>query len=44
MNDTVNRRIVLAARPKGRPGPESFRLEEAPVPQPGAGEVLVRTI
>lgn len=44
MNDTVNRRIVLAARPKGRPGPESFRLEEAPVPQPDAGEVLVRTI
>jgi NADPH-dependent curcumin reductase CurA len=44
MNDTVNRRIVLAARPTGRPGPESFRLEEVPVPQHGAGEVLVRTI
>ena len=44
MSDSVNRRIVLAARPKGRPGPECFRLEDAPVPTPGAGEMLVRTI
>jgi len=40
----VNRRIVLAERPQGRPGPRNFRLEEAPVPEPGAGEVLCRTI
>jgi NADPH-dependent curcumin reductase CurA len=44
MNDSVNRRIVLAARPKGRPGPECFRLEEAPLPAPGAGEMLARTV
>jgi NADPH-dependent curcumin reductase CurA len=44
MNDSVNRRIVLAARPKGRPGPECFRLEEAALPAPGAGEMLARTI
>lgn len=39
----INRRIVLARRPVGEPVPEDFRLETAPVPEPGAGEVLVRT-
>jgi NADPH-dependent curcumin reductase len=37
-------RIVLAARPIGEPKPENFRLESVPVPSPGAGEVLLRTI
>ncbi len=41
--DQRNRRIVLAARPEGEPTPANFRLEEGPVPQPGPGEVLVRT-
>jgi NADPH-dependent curcumin reductase len=40
----VNRRIVLAERPRGRPGPENFRLDDAPVPEPGAGQLLSRTI
>ena len=40
----VNRRIVLAERPQGRPGPQNFRLEEVPVPEPGAGELVSRTI
>jgi NADPH-dependent curcumin reductase CurA len=44
MSETVNRRIVLGARPKGRPGPECFRLEEVAVPEPAVGEMLVRTI
>lgn len=38
----MNRRIVLAARPDGAPGPEHFRLETVPVEDPAAGEVLVR--
>ncbi len=37
-------RIVLAARPDGAPGPDNFRLEQAPMPRPGPDEVLVRTI
>ena len=37
------RRIVLASRPVGEPKPADFRLEEYPVPQPGSGEVLLRT-
>ena len=38
------KRIVLASRPVGEPKPSDFRLEECPVPTPGAGEVLLRTI
>lgn len=38
----MNRRIVLAARPVGVPKPSDFRLEEAPVPEPGDGECLVQ--
>jgi NADPH-dependent curcumin reductase CurA len=44
MASNVNRRIVLASRPQGRPAAENFRLETAPVPEPGAGQVLCRTI
>ena len=40
----LNRRIVLAARPKGRPQPGDFRLETAPVPTPADGQVLLRTL
>lgn len=38
----INRRIVLAARPQGRPEPECLRLEQAPVPDLEPGEVLLR--
>lgn len=37
-----NLRIVLASRPAGWVEPSNFRLEEAPVPEPGEGEALVR--
>lgn len=43
-NDTVNRRIVLAARPHGLPTPQDFRLEEVAVPTPDDGQVLLRTL
>jgi NADPH-dependent curcumin reductase CurA len=38
----TNRRIVLASRPEGLPTPANFRLEEAPVPEPADGQLLVR--
>ncbi|MDQ7248485.1 NADP-dependent oxidoreductase [Dongia sedimenti] len=38
----INRRIVLAARPRGLPKPTDFRLEEAPIPRPADGEVLLK--
>lgn len=44
MNQTVNRRIVLASRPVGEPTSENFRLEETAVPQPSEGQVLVRNL
>jgi len=37
------RRVVLASRPVGEPKPSDFRHEEFPVPQPGPGELLLRT-
>jgi len=38
----TNKRVLLASRPQGAVSPENFRIEEAPLPQPGEGEVLVR--
>ncbi|MFC3616257.1 NADP-dependent oxidoreductase [Lutimaribacter marinistellae] len=42
MSDQM-KRIVLASRPEGAPTPENFRLETGELPEPGEGEVLVRT-
>ncbi len=44
MTDIINQRIVLVRRPTGEPAPGDFRIEEVVVPEPGPGEVLVRTI
>jgi NADPH-dependent curcumin reductase CurA len=44
MAATVNRQIHLASRPKGMPTHETFTTVEGPVPSPGDGEVLVRTL
>ena len=38
------KRIVLASRPVGEPKASNFRVEEYPVPAPGEGQVLLRTI
>ncbi len=39
-----NRRIVLAAHPRGLPVASDFRLENVAVQQPGEGQVLLRTL
>ena len=46
MNHSVshNRRWVLASRPQGAPVAENFRLETQPVPEAGAGQLLLRTV
>ena len=36
-------RIVLASRPVGEARLENFRLEDVPIPQPGSGQMLLRT-
>ena len=38
-----NRRIVLASRPDGVAGLQNFRLESVPAPEPGPGQLLLRT-
>ena len=43
MTKTVQR-IVLASRPVGEPTFDNFRLEEFSVPQPGSGQMLLRTL
>jgi hypothetical protein len=43
MTETAER-IVLASRPLGEPTLDNFRLEEFPVPQPGPGQMLLRTL
>ena len=40
----LNRQIILRRPVQGMPAPEDFELVESPIPQPEAGEVLVRTI
>jgi NADPH-dependent curcumin reductase CurA len=39
----VNRRVTLASRPVGFPQESDFAFEEAAMPSPGSGDVLVRT-
>lgn len=41
---SINRRIVLNARPRGAPTAADFRLETMPVPKPEPGQVLLRTL
>jgi NADPH-dependent curcumin reductase CurA len=40
----TNKRWVLASRPTGPVSEANFRLEDAPVPRPAEGEVLVRNL
>jgi hypothetical protein len=40
----MNRRIVLASRPKGEPLDENFRMETLPIPEPAEGQAVLRTI
>ncbi|MRG27841.1 NADP-dependent oxidoreductase [Laceyella tengchongensis] len=39
-----NQQILLINRPKGMPTEADFKWEEIPIPQPGEGEVLVKTL
>ncbi|MFO7746434.1 MAG: NADP-dependent oxidoreductase [Orrella sp.] len=42
MTDNDNQQVILASRPEGWVGPEHFSLISSPMPQPAAGEVLIR--
>lgn len=40
----VNRRMLLATRPTDRVTAEDFTIDEAPIPEPGPGEALIKTL
>ena len=44
MSEKINRQIVLAKRPTGKPESVNFRLEETSMPVPKDGQVLCKTI
>jgi len=44
MSDLINKQILLKTRPVGEPKESDFTLTETPIPEPGEGEVLTRTI
>jgi len=43
-NEAVNQQWRIAARPEGNVKASDFELTESPVPQPGDGEFLLRTL
>src|SRR5215213_3249593 len=44
MSAPMNRQVVLKSRPTGEPTEDHFALVETPVPEPGPGQFLARTI
>ncbi|WP_349557954.1 NADP-dependent oxidoreductase [Marinobacter sp. NFXS9] len=44
MTMATNQQIILAARPTGMPDESHLVLQEAPMPEPADGEVLLKTI
>ena len=44
MIPATSQRVVLVNRPAGEPAESDFRVESAPMPTPGPGQVLVRVI
>jgi NADPH-dependent curcumin reductase CurA len=44
MASATNRQILLKSRPQGKPSAENFAHVEQPVPEPGEGQVLLRTL
>lgn len=44
MSDLINKQILLKSYPIGEPKASDFALVETPIPEPGEGEILSRTI
>jgi NADPH-dependent curcumin reductase len=44
MGAGVNRQVLLKSRPEGAPSLDNFELTQAPMPEPGEGEVLMRNL
>ena len=44
MTESKNRRWILNSRPAGKLTGEEFRWNEAPIPEPSDGQMLIRTL
>ncbi|HEX4192549.1 MAG TPA: NADP-dependent oxidoreductase [Stellaceae bacterium] len=44
MAGNTNTQILFASRPQGAPTAANFQLVETPIPEPGPGEMLLRTV
>ena len=44
MSNLINQQILLKSRPVGEPKETDFAFVETPIPEPGEGEILTRTI
>lgn len=44
MENKTNRKISLASRPAGMPTLDNFEIADAEMPEPQAGEILIRTL
>ena len=44
MTEETNTRILLNSRPKGMFTDDNFKIDKSPVPQPGDGEMLLKTL
>jgi NADPH-dependent curcumin reductase len=44
MASVTNRQFLLKSRPKGPPSIDNFELVRRPIPEPGEGQVLLRTL
>ena len=44
MENRTNRKILLASRPAGMPTLDNFEIADTEMPQPQAGEILLRTL
>ena len=44
MSNMTNRQWLLRSRPSGEPTQDDFELVATPVPDPGDGQVLVRSV
>ncbi len=42
MKNVMNRRWLLAQYPEGMPAPDNWTMDAQPVPDPGAGQILVK--
>ena len=41
---STNRQVLLKSRPVGEPTEDNFELAEPPIPEPGEGQFLARTL